>query len=161
MKPLPWDDNLFDAVAAITGDRPTPNAWCLTCTGYDLGFAAVLAIIRQAPSPVSLRVLDRALTTTLSPDIVAFWLPPVLLPKWRRATERHTRIQEAKIPWTQVVRNALNCEVLAMTPSGLVTLSPQGLFEAGPKLKPETEILDSPALVTWALFAHLDRLESR
>ena len=148
---LPWNDNLFDAVAAITGDKPTPNAWCVTSTGYDLGFAALLAVIRQAPIPVSLAVLDRVTTTTLDPDIAARWLPPMLLPKWRLATEKHTRIQGAAVPWMQVVPNAMSFE--------LVTLNPQGLFLAGPKLKKDTEILDSPALVAWALMGHLGRLE--
>jgi len=146
---LPWNDNLFDAVAEVTHDQPNHKAWSRTGVGYDIGLAALISALRQAPGPVESAILDRAVVLILRPDLVKQHLPASLRRKWALAT-RETEVDFEQIPMLRVYQNALNLGVMVATDAGL---------QAGPKLRKETDILDSCALVAWALMGHLGRLE--
>jgi hypothetical protein len=138
-----WTPDVLPAVAERTTGLDLSGSWASHLSGYDLGFAALAAVLRSLPGPSSREDVERAVVLALLPRLMQSKFEAKMVGMWRRligADMALTSIASLSIPWNQILRLAVNQRVLEIV---------EGRWNPGP----EVQDAPSPALDARAIIS--------
>jgi len=150
-----WTPDLLPTVAESTGLH-LDGSWASQLSGYDLGFSALTAVLRNLPGPSSREEVERAVVLALLPRLMQSKFEGKSAGMWRRlvgADIALTSIASLAIPWNQILRLAVNQHVLEIV---------AGRWSPGPDVQDApSPALDARAIVSlsWLLNAGAEDLE--
>jgi Eco57I restriction-modification methylase len=148
-----WGPELLPAVATRTGVNATAGKWGTTLTGFDLGIAALAAVLRNLPGPASRDEVERAVVLAMLPSLLQSKFDAKAGATWRRvigaANMRLMSVAGLAVPWGEVLRRAAIEHVLHV--------DADGRWSAGADVQdaPWAE-LDARALVSLSWLASVD-----
>jgi hypothetical protein len=147
-----WTPDLLPLVAARTGLNPAGGRWATSLSGYDLGFRALAAVLRNLPASSSQEEVERAVVLTVLPSLLRSGFDPKMLATWRQAigavNMALTSIAALSIPWGEVRRRARIERILDVLPDGQWTAGPDVQDAPSPEL-------DARALVSLTWLANM------
>ena len=150
-----WSPDLVPAVAESTGLH-LDGSWASHLSGYDLGFSALAAVLRNLPGPSSREEVERAVVLALLPRLMQSKFEEKSAGMWRRlvgADIALTSIASLAIPWNQILGLAVNQHVLEIV---------EGRWSPGPDVQDApSAALDARAIVSlsWLVNAGAEDLE--
>lgn len=137
-----WTLGLLPAVAERTG-LDLDGSWATNFSGYDLGFTALAAVLRNLPGPSSREDIERAVVLVLLPRLMQSKFEAKMVGMWRRligADMALTSIASLSIPWNQILRLAVNQRILEIV---------EGRWSPGPEVQDApSPALDARAIVS-------------
>jgi hypothetical protein len=146
----PWGPSVLPAAAAAAGISLTVGTFATSLSGEELGMSALAGALRQLPSASARADVEHAVVLALLPRLLQRHLPTSSVKQWRALVGDSNlavaSVVSFQIPWTIVIRKALQQQVLQETP--------QGLWAAGPDIDDvPPSALDARALMAVAWLA--------
>ncbi len=138
--PPVWGLELFAEVAARAQVGLGAGAWGTSLSGVDLGTAALAAVLRNLPGPRAREDVERAVVLALLPRLMLPKFDSMSANTWSNVIGREnlnvTSVGAFGIPWSIVIRKAIQQNVLSEETNGLwragpgVTDAPSPEFDA-------------------------------
>ncbi len=117
-----WGPELLPAIAARIGVSATTDRWGTTLTGFDLGFAALAAVVRNLPGPISRDEAERAVVLVMLPSLLQSKFDAKAGATWRQAVGAAnmglTTVAGLAVPWGEIMRRAAIEHVLHVEGDG-------------------------------------------
>jgi hypothetical protein len=149
-----WSPGILAHVAAATGLSATAGAWGTALTGFDLGIAALAAVLRNLDAPASRDEVERAVVLVILPNVLQSKLDAQMRGTWSQVIGAANLAPKTPagiaIPWGEVVRRAVIEQVLHV--------GADSLWSAGPDVNDAPSVeLDARALVSLSFLAGADK----
>lgn len=126
--PPAWGLELFAKVAALAQVGLGAGAWGTSLSGMDLGTAALAAVLRNLPGPHAREDVERAVVLTLLPRLMLPKFDSISANTWSNLIGSEnlnvTSVGAFGIPWSVVIRKAIQQNVLSETTHGLWSAGP-------------------------------------
>jgi hypothetical protein len=140
-RPLPsWSPELFTEAVRLAQVTLDAGAWGTSLSGENLGTAALAAVLRNLPGPRGREEVERAVVLALLPRLMQPNFDSTLAGTWRTLIGREnlaaTSVSAFGIPWSVVIRKAVQQNVLSEDPGGFwrpgadVALAPSPALDA-------------------------------
>jgi hypothetical protein len=148
-----WGHELFAEVAARARVRLDAGAWGTSLSGVNLGMHALAAVLRNLPEPAVREHVERAVVLVLLPRLMLPNFDSTSAKTWRSligSENLHvTSVSAFGIPWSVVIRKAIQQKVLAEEVDGRWSAG-TGVADA---LSPEVEAR-ALVVLAWLAKAH-------